>query len=250
MSTAVHADSEVRRPTRPASTAVPRPTEISAPAERCQSDLRHLRARCAGAISFPAAADRRRLPPDGEPRHQHGRTYTPRRSCSTCRRAGLRVMVGLRGRNVAFLDDRALKRTIRRELAEKSRSWAITRSSRSRWEREIRWAWYAGTGRCASSAAHPTTKAVAGEPLTYVNFPPTEFRSRSPRHLRVQRLLHREHELRLPRAPAAHRRAEAAAARRSGGRQPARRQGQAGSRRCTSRRLRGRKPRRDRVRID
>ena len=60
------------------------------------------------------------------------RTYTPPRRdlLDEAARHGLRVMVGLPwSQHVAFLDDRALKRTIRREIAARCASSATIRPS-------------------------------------------------------------------------------------------------------------------------
>lgn len=112
------------------------------------------------------------------------RTYTPPRLdlLDTAARHGLRVMVGLPwAQHVAFLDDRRLKRTIRREIAGRIRELGdhpavllfalgneippgvVRWHGRVRVERFLR-------------RLYQESKAASPESLfTYVNFPPTEF---------------------------------------------------------------------------
>src|SRR5439155_15219713 len=112
------------------------------------------------------------------------RTYTPPRSdlLDQAARHGLRVMVGLPwSQHVAFLDDRRLKRAIRRELLEKVREFGdhpavllvalgnaippgvVGWHGRVRVERFLR-------------ELYQDAKTASPESLfTYVNFPPTEF---------------------------------------------------------------------------
>ncbi len=134
------------------------------------------------------------------------RTYTPPRRdlLDEAARNGLRVMVGLPwSQHVAFLDDRALKRSIRRETAAKIAELAdhpailvfalgneippgvVRWHGRSRVERFLR-------------DLHEESKAKAPDNLfTYVNFPPTEFLDLSFFDLCAFNVyLHRESELR------------------------------------------------------
>src|SRR6185503_13770358 len=134
------------------------------------------------------------------------RTYTkPRRDLlDEAARNGLRVMVGLPwSQHVAFLDDRGLKRTIRREIATAVRelgehdavlAFALGNEippSVVRWHGRVR------VERFLHDL-YEDAKAAAPENLfTYVNFPPTEFLDLSFLDICAFNVyLHREHELR------------------------------------------------------
>jgi len=135
VSTAVQTDSGVRREMRPATAA------------RIATDGKFLRvaderllvkgvtygtfAPDAEGYQFPSiqqiAADFRQMADLGI---NTVRTYTPPRRdlLDAAAREGLRVMVGLPwSQHVAFLDDRVLKRGIRREITSESPSLAIIR---------------------------------------------------------------------------------------------------------------------------
>src|SRR3954471_24523825 len=112
------------------------------------------------------------------------RTYTPPRRdlLDAAAAAGLRVMVGLPwSQHVAFLDDRTLRKTIRREITAKVAelgdhpavlAFALGNeipASVVRWHGRIRVERFLRT-------LYDAAKAVAPSSLfTYVNFPPTEF---------------------------------------------------------------------------
>src|SRR5437773_1146549 len=112
------------------------------------------------------------------------RTYTPPRRdlLDAAAREGLRVMVGLPwSQHVAFLDDRALKRSIRHEIGGKVSELAdhpavLTFALGNeippgvvRWHGRVRVEHFLRD-------LYEDTKARAPESLfTYVNFPPTEF---------------------------------------------------------------------------
>jgi GT2 family glycosyltransferase/sugar lactone lactonase YvrE len=134
------------------------------------------------------------------------RTYTPprRELLDVAAAAGLRVMVGLPwSQHVAFLDDRALKRTIRKQitaqvvelgdhpalmtfaLGNEIPAGVVRWHGRMRVERFLRHLYEDG-------------KAASPESLfTYVNFPPTEFLDLSFFDICAFNVyLHQEHELR------------------------------------------------------
>jgi GT2 family glycosyltransferase/DNA-binding beta-propeller fold protein YncE len=134
------------------------------------------------------------------------RTYTPprRELLDAAAREGLRVMVGLPwSQHVAFLDDRALKRTIRREIATKVAelgdhpavlTFALGNEIPPgvvRWHGQMR------VERFLRSL-YEDAKAASPESLfTYVNFPPTEFLDLSFLDICAFNVyLHHEHELR------------------------------------------------------
>ena len=112
------------------------------------------------------------------------RTYTPPRPdlLDEAARRGLRVMIGLPwSQHVAFLDDRTLKRAIRRETTAKVRElgthpavlmFALGNEIPPgvvRWHGRVRVERFLRRLYEEAKAASPTTL------FTYVNFPPTEF---------------------------------------------------------------------------
>jgi GT2 family glycosyltransferase/sugar lactone lactonase YvrE len=134
------------------------------------------------------------------------RTYTPPRIdlLDEAARHGLRVMAGVPwSQHVAFLDDRALKRQIRRELVDRVKELAghpalLTialgneiPASVVRWHGRVR------VERFLHDL-HEDARSAAPETLfTYVNFPPTEFLDLSFFDICAFNVyLHREHELR------------------------------------------------------
>jgi cellulose synthase/poly-beta-1,6-N-acetylglucosamine synthase-like glycosyltransferase/DNA-binding beta-propeller fold protein YncE len=211
VTTAVHVDPNVRRRTQPATGA------------RIATDGKFLRAGDerflvkgvtygtfapdAGGYQFPPihqiASDFRQMAELGV---NTVRTYTaPRRELLDAAAAeGLRVMVGLPwSQHVAFLDDRSLKRGIRRELTAKVAEFAdhpavlavalgneippgvVRWHGRMRVERFLR-------------SLYDSAKSVSPDTLlTYVNFPPTEFLDLSFFDICAFNVyLHREAELR------------------------------------------------------
>jgi O-antigen biosynthesis protein len=211
VSTAVHADSDVRRSTQPATAA------------RIATDGKFLRAGDerflvkgvtygtfapdAHGSQFPSiqqiTADFRQMAELGI---NTVRTYTaPRRELLDVAAAeGLRVMVGLPwSQHVAFLDDRSLRRAIRRELTAKVAELGdhpavltfalgneippgvVRWHGRLRVERFLR-------------RLYESAKSASPESLfTYVNFPPTEFLDLSFFDICAFNVyLHREPELR------------------------------------------------------
>jgi GT2 family glycosyltransferase/sugar lactone lactonase YvrE len=218
VSIAVQADPEIRRATQPAS------------AGRIAADGKFLRV--AGAESAPAAgrylvkgvaygtfapdADGYQFPPidriaeDFRLMASLGintvRTYTPPRAdlLDEAARNGLRVMVGLPwSQHIAFLDDRPLRRRIRREIGAQVAALGshpailtfalgneippgvVRWHGRTRVERYLR-------------NLYDHAKTVSPDSLfTYVNFPPTEFLDLSFFDICAFNVyLHREHELR------------------------------------------------------
>src|SRR3954470_2737932 len=142
------------------------------------------------------------------------RTYTPPRRdvLDAAAAAGLRVMVGLPwSQHVAFLDDRALKRTIRRDVtakvAELGDHPAILTFALGneippgvvRWHGQLRVERFL-------RRLYEDAKAASPESLfTYVNFPPTEFLDLSFLDVCAFNVyLHREPELRAYPAPWTH----------------------------------------------
>ena len=134
------------------------------------------------------------------------RTYTAphRELLDAAAREGLRVMVGLPwSQHVAFLDDRELKRTIRREIAAKvAELGAHPALLAFALGNEIppgvvRWHGQLGVERFLRSLYEEAKDASPGSLLTYVNFPPTEFLDLSFLDICAFNVyLHREHELR------------------------------------------------------
>jgi GT2 family glycosyltransferase/DNA-binding beta-propeller fold protein YncE len=211
VTTAVQADSDVRRSTQPASAA------------RIATDGKFLRAgderfyvKGVTYGTFAPDAEGYQFPPisqivsDFRQMAELGintvRTYTaPRRDLLDAAAAeGLRVMVGLPwSQHVAFLDDRSLKRTIRRELTAKVAELGdhpalltfalgneippgvVRWHGRMRVERFLR-------------GLYESAKSTSPESLfTYVNFPPTEFLDLSFFDICAFNVyLHREAELR------------------------------------------------------
>jgi O-antigen biosynthesis protein len=211
VTTAVQADSHVRRSTQPASAA------------RIATDGKFLRAGDERFLvkgvtygTFAPDAEGYQFPPlqqivsDFRQMAELGintvRTYTPPRRdlLDAATAEGLRVMVGLPwSQHVAFLDDRSLKRTIRRELTAKVAELGdhpavltfalgneippgvVRWHGRMRVERFLR-------------GLYESAKATSPESLfTYVNFPPTEFLDLSFFDICAFNVyLHREAELR------------------------------------------------------
>ena len=134
------------------------------------------------------------------------RTYTPPRRdmLDAAAREGLRVMVGLPwSQHVAFLDDSALKRTIRREIAAKvdelgDHPAVLTFALGNeippgvvRWHGQLRVERFLRGLYQDAKAASPSSL------FTYVNFPPTEFLDLSFLDICAFNVyLHREPELR------------------------------------------------------
>lgn len=112
------------------------------------------------------------------------RTYTPPRRdlLDAAGAAGLRVMVGLPwSQHVAFLDDRTLKQTIRREIAAKVGelgdhpavlAFALGNEIPPG---VVRWHGRIGVERFLRSLYEEAKAASPANLFTYVNFPPTEF---------------------------------------------------------------------------
>ena len=134
------------------------------------------------------------------------RTYTPpnRDLLDAAAAEGLRVLVGLPwSQHVAFLDDRSLRRTIRRELAAKVAelgdhpailAFALGNEIPAgvvRWHGRVR------VERFLHDLYDTAKKASPKSLFTYVNFPPTEFLDLSFFDICAFNVyLHREHELR------------------------------------------------------
>ena len=211
MSTAVQAESDVRREARTLSTA------------RIATEGKFLRvgderflvkgvtygtfAPDAQGYQFPPlnqiAADFRQMAALGV---NTVRTYTPprREMLDAAASEGLRVMVGLPwSQHVAFLDDRALKRAIRGEIAGKVAelgdhpavlTFALGNEIPPgvvRWHGQLR------VERFLRSLYEEAKSASPGSLFTYVNFPPTEFLDLSFLDICAFNVyLHREHELR------------------------------------------------------
>ena len=211
MSTAVQAESEIRRDARTPSTV------------RIATDGKFLRAGEERFLvkgvtygTFAPDADGYQFPPlpqiveDFRQMSALGintvRTYTaPRREMlDAAAREGLRVMVGLPwSQHVAFLDDRALKRTIRAEItarvAELGDHPAVLTFALGneippgvvRWHGQLR------VERFLRSLYEEAKAKSPANLFTYVNFPPTEFLDLSFLDICAFNVyLHREHELR------------------------------------------------------
>jgi GT2 family glycosyltransferase/DNA-binding beta-propeller fold protein YncE len=211
VTTAVQVDSEIRRETRPA------------PAARIATDGKFLRvgdervlvkgvtygtfAPDAEEYQFPplqqVAADFRQMASLGI---NTVRTYTPPRHdlLDAAAAEGLRVMVGLPwSQHVAFLDNRSLERTIRREIAEKVAelcdhpavlAFALGNEIPPgvvRWHGRLR------VERFLRDLYEDAKAASPDSLFTYVNFPPTEFLDLSFFDICAFNVyLHREAELR------------------------------------------------------
>jgi O-antigen biosynthesis protein len=134
------------------------------------------------------------------------RTYTaPRRDLlDEAARHGLRVMVGLPwSQHVAFLDDRTLRRQIRRELAATVKSLGDHTSvlcfalGNEIPPGVVRWHGRRRIERFLHDIYEDARDAVPDGLFTYVNFPPTEFLDLSFFDICAFNVyLHREHELR------------------------------------------------------
>ena len=211
MTTAVQPDPEVRRETRPTSAA------------RIVTDGKFLRAGDerflvkgvtygtfapdAEGYQFPslqqAAADFRQMAGLGI---NTVRTYTPprRELLDAAAAEGLRVMVGLPwSQHVAFLDQRSLKKTIRRELVEKVTelgdhpavlAFALGNEIPPG---VVRWHGRRRVERFLRDLYEDAKSASPASLFTYVNFPPTEFLDLSFFDICAFNVyLHREPELR------------------------------------------------------
>ncbi len=134
------------------------------------------------------------------------RTYTPprRELLDAAAAEGLRVMVGLPwSQHVAFLDDRALKREIRREVVAKVRelgdhpavlTFALGNEIPPG---VVRWHGQLGVERFLRGLYDAAKGASPDSLFTYVNFPPTEFLDLSCFDICAFNVyLHREPELR------------------------------------------------------
>jgi len=134
------------------------------------------------------------------------RTYTPPRRdlLDAAAREGLRVMVGLPwSQHVAFLDDRALKRTIRREITARvselgDHPAVLTFALGNEIPPGVvRWHGQGRVERFLRSLYEEGKAASPDSLFTYVNFPPTEFLDLSFLDICAFNVyLHREHELR------------------------------------------------------
>jgi O-antigen biosynthesis protein len=211
VTTAVQPDPEVRLETRPA------------PATRIAADGKFLRAGDerflvkgvtygtfapdAQGYQFPplpqVAADFRQMADLGI---NTVRTYTPprREMLDAAAAEGLRVMVGLPwSQHVAFLDDRSLKKTIRRQLVEKVAelgdhpavlAFALGNEIPPG---VVRWHGRMRVERFLRDLYEDAKSASPASLFTYVNFPPTEFLDLSFFDICAFNVyLHREAELR------------------------------------------------------
>lgn len=211
MSTAVQAVPDFRRDTAPA------------PAARIVADGKFLRAGDdrflikgvtygtfapdADGYQFPAAqqiADDFRLMADFG--INTVRVYTPprRELLDEAARRGLRVMVGLPwSQHVAFLDDRRLKRAIRREIAGQVAEIAdhpavlMLALGNEIPASVVRWHGHVRVERFLREIYQDAKDTSPGALFTYVNFPPTEFLDLSFLDICAFNVyLHREPELR------------------------------------------------------
>jgi GT2 family glycosyltransferase/DNA-binding beta-propeller fold protein YncE len=211
VSTAVQADSEVRRETRPASAA-----RITTDGKFLQAGDERFLVKGVTYGTFAPDDQGYQFPPlqqvAADFRQMAGvgintvRTYTPPRRdlLDAAASEGLRVMVGLPwSQHVAFLDDRGLKRAIRREIAGKVAELAdhpavLTFALGNeippgvvRWHGQMR------VERFLRSLYEDAKSASPRSLFTYVNFPPTEFLDLSFLDICAFNVyLHREHELR------------------------------------------------------
>ena len=134
------------------------------------------------------------------------RTYTPPRAdlLDEAARHGLRVMVGLPwSQHVAFLDNHALKRSIRRDIAAQVRAIgshpavAILALGNEIPPGVVRWHGRVSIERYLRELYEDAKAASPDSLFTYVNFPPTEFLDLSFFDLYSFNVyLHRERELR------------------------------------------------------
>src|SRR5262249_39501118 len=134
------------------------------------------------------------------------RTYTPPRLdlLDEAARHGLRVMVGLPwSQHVAFLDDRQLRKSIRRELTAKVSALAghpaiLTIALGNEIPPNVvRWHGRVGVERFLRDLYKDAKEQSPETLFTYVNFPPTEFLDLSFFDICAFNVyLHREHELR------------------------------------------------------
>ena len=211
MSTAVQAESDVRRKARTSSSA----RIVTEGKFLCAGDERFLVkgvtygtfAPDAQGYQFPAiqqiAADFRQMASLGV---NTVRTYTPPRLelLDAAAAEGLRVMVGLPwSQHVAFLDDNALKRTIRREITAKvaelgDHPAVLTFALGNEIPPGVvRWHGQRRVERFLRNLYEDAKAASPDSLFTYVNFPPTEFLDLSFLDICAFNVyLHREHELR------------------------------------------------------
>jgi O-antigen biosynthesis protein len=134
------------------------------------------------------------------------RTYTPPRLSllDEAARRGLRVMVGLPwSQHVAFLDDRQLRRSIRRDIAARVRELAghpailAIALGNEIPPNVVRWHGRVGVERFLHDLYSDAKELSPDTLFTYVNFPPTEFLDLSFLDICAFNVyLHREHELR------------------------------------------------------
>src|SRR4029453_2952988 len=134
------------------------------------------------------------------------RTYTPPRLdlLDEAARHGVRVMVGLPwSQHVAFLDNRSLKRTIRKETVTKVRELSahpavgLLALGNEIPPGVVRWHGRVRIERFLRALYEDAKRSSPDSLLTYVNFPPTEFLDLSFFDLYAFNLyLHREPELR------------------------------------------------------
>jgi GT2 family glycosyltransferase/DNA-binding beta-propeller fold protein YncE len=211
VSTAFHAESAVRRDTRTSSTA-----RITAEGKFLRAGDERFLVKGVTYGTFAPDAEGYQFPPleqivaDFRQMASLGvntvRTYTPprRELLDAAAREGLRVMVGLPwSQHVAFLDDRSLKRTIRREIAAKVAdlgdhpailTFALGNEIPPgvvRWHGRVR------VERFLRQLFEDAKAASPDSLFTYVNFPPTEFLDLSFLDICAFNVyLHREPELR------------------------------------------------------
>ncbi len=211
MSTAVQLESDVRREARKASTA-----RVTTEGKFLRAGDERLFVKGVTYGTFAPDQDGYQFPPltqvsaDFRQMATLGvntvRTYTPPRRdiLDAAAREGLRVMVGLPwSQHVAFLDDRGLKRGIRRDItahvAELGDHPAVLAFALGneippgvvRWHGQMR------VERFLRSLYEDAKGASPDSLFTYVNFPPTEFLDLSFLDICAFNVyLHREHELR------------------------------------------------------